>query len=468
MPLSFADVTGALFNRLGRLGKVLSAARTHQDAQYINLVSLTDGAVGQFNSEPDVQSLIGSTYIGVLNSIGGNVGGLMQSIAANTLNRMIYRDTPQLNQNLTGSNLDASLLELISQMEDANAFVLAMTVAAAAATFQPNMVGNGVMTVSVKRPSDGRTLENSFAETLTFTCDSDSYEDGATAGNESFTVRGEGDQSDLFAFDWPLGSNASTGINVIDGNTDAGAGNILTNSGFTDWTSGALDNWEVVAGGSQFSQEVSLSYDGGSALKITGDGTTNISIRQEFGDGTAGTSGTLTGVTQYSVNVFMRRDGTTPGAGVLTIDLIDQDGNTTVDENNVANSFTVDLTALTVNYLPYNGVFRTPYIMPDELYLRIRISTALTSGRAVYLDKLSMGLMTQLYTSGPYVAGHSGSVPFRNGDQTTTEVTNSRGAAGTLDTWQTCFARLFPTVYSSELLLPSSATPNLSDDLITR
>jgi len=467
MTLSFTNVTGNLFNRLGRLGKVISTARSNQASQLTNFINETVGITGQFDSEPDIQAVTGSAYIGVLNGIGSNVGGLMQSMAALTLNRMIFRDTPQLNQNLTSTNLEASLRILIRQMDDAIATVLAMTVTTASATFSPPMTGNGVCTVSAKRPSDGRTLENSYSENLTFTCTSDSYEDGATAGNETFSVEGEGNTGDVFAFDWPLGSNASTSISMIDGNEDNSSGNILTNSGFTEWTSGALDNWEVVLGGSQFTQEIALSYDGGSALAITGNGTTNIAIKQEFDNGTDGTSGSLDGITQYSVNVFMRRDGTQAASGVLTIDLIDEDSNVTTDEAGVANSFTIDLTALTVNYLPYNGFFRTPYIMPTTLYIRMRITTALTSGRAVYLDTMSMGLATQLYTSGPYVAGHSGSVPFRNGDYTVSAVTNSRGAAGTLDTWQTLFSLLFPSVISLELLLPSSGSPTISDTLIT-
>ncbi len=465
MPLAFTNVTGAIFNRLGRLGKVISTSRACQLAQYINFVNETVGITGQYNSEPDIQAFTGSSYITTINSIGSNTGGLMQSMAALTLNRMIFRDTPQLNQNLTSSNLDASLRVLIREMEDQVVSVLAMTITTVTATFTPNMTGNGVCTVSAKRPFDGKTLENSFTENLTFTCTADSYEDGATAGNESFSVNGVGN-TDTFAFDWPLGSNASIGINMIDGNEDNSSGNLLTNSGFTNWTTGALDNWVVISGGSQFTQEVSLSYDGGSALAITGNGTTAISIKQEFDNSTAGTSGVLSGITQYSVNVFMRRDGTTPGAGVLTIALIDENDNVTVDEASTPNSFTVDLTALTVNYLPYNGFFRTPYIMPETLSIRMSITTALTSGRTVYLDKMSVGLMSQMYVSGPYVAGHSGSVPFRNGDYTTSQVTNSRGAAGTLDTWQTVMALLFPEMINQELLLPSSAFPNISDTLI--
>ena len=136
------------------------------------------------------------------------------------------------------------------------------------------------------------------------------------------------------------------------------------------------------------------------------------------------------------------------------------------DENGTANSFTIDLTALTTSYASRTGVFRTPSILPAAIYLRMRLSTALTNGRSVYFDKASLGEMTQAYTSGPYLAVHAGSIAFEVGDLGTVAVTNSRGAAGTLDTFQTLFAREFPDMISSELLLPSAAAPTISDALI--
>lgn len=468
MALSFTDTTGNLFNRLGRLGKVISNAKTHQTAQETAYIDLTDGVIGQYESESDLQALMGSSYISLLDSIGGLASGVMQGLATATANRMVYRDTPQLNQNLTSINLLASLENIVQQMEDQVYYVLAMTVAATVASFDSGMTGNGSVNVSVKRPKDGRYLENAFAETLTFTCSADSYEDGATAGNETFDIRGEGNQGNFFAFDWPLGSNGSTSVNAIDGEVDNGSGNLLTNSGFEAWTTGAPDNWVEVTGGSLITEETVLYYTEGSALKITGDGSTLPSITQLFDDAT-GTEGAVSGITQYSVCLFMRRDGTPAANGTLTVDLIDENGDTIADEAGVDNTFDIDLTALTVNYLPYKGVFRLPYIMPETVRIRVRCTgTALTTGRAVYLDKMSMGEMVQLYTQGPFVAVHSGSVPFRNGTYTTAEITNSRGSGGSLDTWQVLWARLFPIAYQNEILLPSSGSPNISDLLITR
>jgi hypothetical protein len=403
--LSFASAPGNLFNRWGKLGKVLGDLRDYQDTLEADMINTVNGIVAQFDAESDIQAVMGSSYIGILSGTSGSIAGTLQQIAALTANRMVFRDNPRLNQTLQSANLSASLQEIIRQMKAQGATVLASTVAITVEQFSDTVVntGDGVVNSSVKRPLDGKVLENTFAENLTIICTQDSYIGGATAGNETLAVAGTGAQGDVSAFDWPLGSNASATLNAIDGDADNSSGNLLTNSGFEDWTDDAPDNWELVTGtaGTNVSEETNLIYDpasGGSSLKITGDaGGTLTQIRQVFGDAD-GTSGDLEALTQYSLNLFLRRDGTAAAAGTLTVDLVDGDGTVVQDMNGVDNSFTVDLTALTVFFAPYSGVFRTPLIMPDELYLRYRLSAALTNGRSVYADKTSMGEMTQVYT----------------------------------------------------------------------
>ena len=466
MAISFADSTGALFNRLGKLGLLIKQARTYQTSQLTNFVDTTNGVVAQYNAESDIQAMAGGAYIGVLNSMSG-VGSLCQSMAAVTVNRMVYRDNPQQNQTLQNSNTLASLLEVIKQMEAASASVLAMTVSGSVTSFTGT--GNGVVNFSTKRPSDGRTLENAFGEKVTFTCTSDSYTGRAVEGNESFSLRGVGNQTDYFAFDWPLGSNARVNVNAIDGSTSAASGNLLTNSGFDTWSSGSPSNWTVVTGtaGVDYSQESTIIFGGTSSLKLTGDGATETCFKQKFNDGTNGTTSEIDETTQYSVCLFLRRGGTPVSDGVLTVDLIDGGDNVLQDEAGVSNSFTIDLTGLTTEFAAYKGVFRTKAVLPSTVYVRLKLTTPITSGVDVYVDVMSMGEMQQLYRSGPFFAVHSGGEPFVVGDYAECTITNGRGSGGTLDTFQTLMARLFPNeVYGNELLLPSSDTPTISDGLI--
>ena len=459
---------GISFNIFGKLALLISQVRSYQNSQNTNLTDTTSGVVAQFNGEPDVQALVGSAYIGQLNA-PGTIGGLAQNVARTALNRKIFRDNPRISQTLQSLNVLDSITELIRQMKLAGATVLAQTIAATPTAFTGT--GNGVIVASTRRALDGLVLENAFAETLLLVVANDSYTGGATAGNEGINVTGTGQQTNVFAFDWPLGSNASTGLQVIDGNVDNGSGNILTNSGFEAFSNNVPSNWTLVvgAGGTDIFDENSIVYDpvsGGSAIRLTGvAGGTLTQIRQQF-NASAGTLGELDPLQQYSFNVFVRRDGTAAAAGVLTVELVDNNFNVLQDENGANNTFTIDLTALTTSYVAYNGVFRTPAVMPSAVYLRLRLSTALTSGRSVYLDKGSLGQMTQTVTGGIFLAVHAGSNKFVAGDYATVAVTNSRGAGGTLNTFQTAIYRLIPEFASNELILPSSATPTISDGLI--
>lgn len=464
MALSFADAPGNLFNRLGKLGALLKQVRLYQAALKPIMIDTTTGVVAQYNNEPDIQAVMGSSYISLLNGVPGGIPGTIQDIAALTINRMVFRDNPKIAQNLESVNLYDSLTEVIKQMKAQGASVLAQTITATPTTFTGT--GNGVINASAKRPFDGLTLENAFAENLLFTVSSDSYSGTANAGNESVTVTGVG-ATGLFNFDWPLGSNTSNTIRAIDGEVDTGSGNILTNSGFESWTNNVPDNWELVVGtaGTNIEKESSIVFGGSAALKMNGDaGGTLTQIRQKFAT-SAGTTEELSYQTQYSVCLFIRRDGNPPH-GELTVELTDGNGTVVQDNAGVNNSFTCNLTTLTTVFTAFKGVFRTPTIMPSEMYIRIRVSNALHNNKSIYIDKMSLGEMTQLYASGPFVAVHSGAVPFAIDDFATCQITNSRGAGGTLNTFQTLMAELVPSMFSNELLLPSSAIPSISDTLI--
>ena len=443
-----------------------------QAAQLTNLTDTVNGVVAQYNSESDLQALIGSTYIGILDNYG-SAGGILVDLAQQTINRVVFRDNPQIAQTLQQLNVLTSISETIRQMQSQGATVLAMTVAGTpvvATNPGPHFtgVGNGILNVSVKRPSDGLVLENSFAENILFKCNADSYSGTATSGNEGFTVTGTGNQNNVFAFNWPLGSGGQSGLQAINGNSNNSSGNLLTKSGFNNWTSNVPDNWTLQVGvaGTNIAQENSIVYDGTSSMAIIGDGTANFRLVQEFNSST-GTSGRLNPQTQYGFNIFARRDGVAPGSGVLTVDLADGSGNVIADQNGVANTFNIALTGLTTSFAQFTGQFRTPQIMPSTAYIRLRLSTLLTAGRTVYLDKASFGPMTQLYRGGPYFSVHAGSIPFAIGDRGNVTITNSRGSGGTLSTWQTLLFQLFNSVVTSnEILFPSSNAPTISDTLI--
>jgi hypothetical protein len=457
--LSFANVPGAIFNVWGACGSLIDQIGSYQSYQNTNLTGSLTGLIGQLSSQPDIQAIAGNSYLGVL---GGpeTAGTLAQQIASHIANRLVYQDNPQLSQSTTQVNLNTSILEIIRQMKLAGATVRAMIVTAAPTAFTG--AGNGIVVASVNRPLDGKVLENAFAENLLLLCTRDSIVGGAQSGSETIAVTGTGSEPDPFAWDWPLGSNCSSSLISVDGNSTGR--NLLNNSGFETWTSNTPKNWNITIGASSIFKESSLIYDGTAALRLQGDGSTLTSWQQQFG---VSGSLNLAPLTQYSFNVFIRSGGSIPSTGILQVDLIDGGGNITKDAAGVANSFTIDLTGLNTQYASFTGVFRTPMLLPSNgIFLRFHLTTAISNGSNVYIDKASFGQMIQLYTSGPFINVHSGSNPFNQGDFANCQIQNSRGGGGTLNTFQTIFARLFwSQVLSNEWLLPSSSTPTISDQL---
>jgi len=164
-------------------------------------------------------------------------------------------------------------------------------------------------------------------------------------------------------------------------------------------------------------------------------------------------------LTQYAVNVWMKADSV-PAAGVVTIDLVDGIGGSVIaDQQSTSNSFTVDCTALTTSFVAKNGVFRTPKNLPAVVYLRIRISTAVSSTSSIFFDEAAMAKMDALYDGGPELKVFSGKTSFRKGslsgqvlaDYFVLTVTNNR--AGEFQEW---FDRNF-LMREKGLLLPSNA-----------
>lgn len=457
------------FNRLGKLGRAINNISSFQATLQTTLIDGSQGIFPQYSTEPDLAAVIGDNWISLLGSLE-SPGAIMQQLAQQTINRMVYRDQPQLNQTLTSTNLLSSIAYVLQQMANQGATILKQNVTATSNAFVGT--GTGAVTVSTVRPFDGRTLENAYTEVLTFVCTSDSYIGGATAFNEGFSVNGEGIETDFFAFDWPLGSNAQIGLNAIDGDTSQGSNNLLNNSGFATFVSNLPQFWTLIVGtaGTNIVPNSSISYTGPNSMQWIGDGSTNIGIKQFFNN-SLGNNTTLTPQTQYSVNLWLRTGGSAPSTGILQVSLVNEaTGLILNDQAGTPNSFTVDLTTLNTTWRAFNGFFRTPENTPANLSIRYQLTTPLNNGATVYFAKTSMGNMAQAYLQGPFVALHSGNTPFVQSpiaDFATANVTNSRGAGGTLNTWQTVLFRLLSSAVGVELIWPSSVSPNVSDGLLS-
>jgi len=191
-------------------------------------------------------------------------------------------------------------------------------------------------------------------------------------------------------------------------------------------------------------------YAGGKALIIDSDGAELTTFNQRlFG---------LNPETAYAFSMWAIAD-VVPAAGVITVDLVDGIGGTVIaDSAGTNNTFSFDCDDLSDSAWQHvttlvggECVFRTPLVVPDVVYLRIRVSTAVSDTTSVFLDHAALTPMTAVYPGGPLVAAFSGNIGFLRGDEWTMAVTNNR--AGEL---QEYFERNFG-MSSLGLLLPSNA-----------
>ena len=468
MAIPWTDNPGGFFKRLGVLGGYLSEARTHQNAtlatrltSLVNQLTINSTGAG-ITSEPDLADDLPRSFDTGKSGAGSNLSDLKR-LAEEIVTRMVYRDNPQRSR----TTLKVALEEAIRQMGVATTVrVSACTVSASAGSINTvaSTAPNGVVVLSVKR-GDGRQQDNLFAEVGRLVCTGDGYAGTATAAAEPFTFEGDEAQTSPLHWEWPLGSGANASMSAADAAQDVASGNLLFNSDWETWASGAPSYWTVTDAQTQLTQETTTFFDGANAIKLAGHATGTPQLTQVFNDSTNGTSTVLKPEVPYACNLWIRTD-LVPAAGVLTVDLIDGSNVVINDQQAVANSFTKTLSTLTVNtWTAVNGVFRLPRVLPSTIKIRVRLSTAMSAGSNLYLDRCGMATMTRLYAGGPYMAIFSGNVPFVTGDWFAITMANDRAGASNLNTWQTLFDRLFD-MRALDLLLPTSGTTLINDSLI--
>jgi hypothetical protein len=446
------------FTRIGSLGGLINSINAYQkttlptdvafiSSEYTSQLNWIDGLQGQLAAAQ--QTALGIT-------------GFVQTIANTSLNQTVYLDNPQL-QN---TNIAVSMAELIRQMVNDSQTVQASTIGQTITANSSN-VGNGVLLCSTQ-DSNGTILENIIPETVKIACVQDSAANPSIAGSEVFQVTGTVPDNNPFDYAWPQGSGASTSLSAINGSLSNSGGNLLRNGDFEIFTvNNVPDGWVIAVGtaGVTVWQEF-IPYTGASAVMFHGNGSELTSITQQFGIST-GTLGTPIYQTAYGINAWVKCDVPSGNSGVLQIDIIDSNGNVVLNNDGSSLRLIKNCSAMSSGYAPISAVFQTPYGLPSSMRIRIHLTTALTSGTNLYVDRIAMGPMTQLYKSGPSFAVFSGSVNFFVPDFFTAALTNSYGGGSVGTNFQTLFDRLYG-MKNLGLQLPSQlSSPSISNSLIT-
>ena len=442
---------GGLFTRLGHLVSMLGTTNNYRGVVIPGKIAalVADLATGDAVDAATLEASLAGLQSGSATFLTS-----LQTLASSIVVNMVNADTPQVDVTFA-----TAMATLIAQMNAASATVQRNTVGA---TVTPGLsnIGNPVVVTSLLS-SSGLPLQNCFPETIVGVCSSDSQSGTATAFREPIAFKGMVAAPSTVDWRYPAGSGTSSNIACVDAGLSqaGGAANFLNNGNFPTFTTPNLpDGWHASTGapGTQILQS-SSAYDGSYAVQMAGDGSTLTTLYQAFG---SDTTLKLKASFTYAFCLWAKVD-VAPAAGVLRVALVDGFSAITLDAATNPNSVTRSLTTLGAVYTPVFGVFRTPRALPATLRLQIGLSTGLSAGSNLFIDRVAFAPLSQLYLGGPGLAVFSANTPLVVGDTFSVAVTNARN--GLL---QSGFDALLP-MRSNDLILPSAATlPTIADSLV--
>jgi hypothetical protein len=138
--------------------------------------------------------------------------------------------------------------------------------------------------------------------------------------------------------------------------------------------------------------------------------------------------------TSYAMSVWIMSDDV-PATGEMQIDLVDgiTSPNVIADDQDTDNTVTIDITAIDGTYTQYTAFFRTPTVMPNTVYLRVHMSTAIADTDDVFMDEMVLVPAVELYAGGPFCGLFSGPTDWSIGDIITFSPVNDQ--QGLINTW---------------------------------
>jgi hypothetical protein len=469
--------TGGLFTRLGKLFGLAKTIRQHQQAIAPTAATSTSGirtiysvfasTTGTLPMATDLVRAVTDEDSFADSSLASLTA--IQEAAHRTVIEMVNADVK-----LPVKSVNDALRELAFQMNRDGNSVARTSFTVGSPSYASGNTGDAVIVVSLEA---NKTIRDDVVfttkltdypcvrtETLTFRCVNDSQQGNSARGYELWQVNGEQSFPNLDRR-WRAGSGAMAMVKqtCADGNgygyTAAGE-NVLNNSSFEVFTANLPDQWATVTGtaGTNFKASTATKYRGSRSLEFVGNGSTLASIRQKLGDFT-GTAGRLKGDTLYLISFWAINDGTTPAAGVVRVSI--QDGSGTVLGSNMAAA--AGFTSGYASWTHVKTAVVSPVAIPDPVYVVIEQTTAITNGRSVFIDDLTVSEMQRLAPGGPAVAIVAGDTNSVRGDLATVAITANEVGEMNLE-----LDRMFG-LYESGIALPSvtSTSATVSDTLIS-
>lgn len=445
MALSYTGSTG-IFTTLGSVVAAVNACQDELDDWTDNQTLIQDSF--ELAEQQDAEAPL----LSIVDQIQQSIASTRESMGQICTLRL--QDFASLVEilGIPSDDIGSILFALIRQMVADAASVAASTVTIGAIAAGSGNVGNGtIMTTGtldgasihtasgIAHPNYlGRSTELALAETMTLRCTQDSYTDGATAGQETFTINGLPLLNGAWAFGTP-GSGTGPSLATVQDST------ILSNTDFETFTETNIpDNWTIATGtvNTNVARDAVTFYRGTYAVKLIGTGAAaSISLTQPI---------SLTSVTplkRYCVS-FRYKASAAEGAGGKTLTVIlTGTGYAAGATESVAIAGVDLLTAWTLRSFFVN----LPANVPSDL----KISIAFTGTPTVTVSIDDCCMAEVVWWNGIGFAAVAGSAPFVDGDSFTTAITNSEGL----------FQGYFRREYGIQLPSLASGSNTISDGL---
>ena len=309
--------------------------------------------------------------------------------------------------------------ELANYMRDNSKYVLQSTVAAGAVTAGGTNAGGGTWTVSVLNPW-GDTSNNQAVQNQDFSayCYADSYTGGTEVNAELFRVSGsfqhqlEGIQNCLYpAADGRDNVGGGNRLQNEDASTPGNGGNTDTTIPFENFTTHTPDGWTVNTGtpGTNINLETTEKYLGSNSLEFLGDvGATLMDISQDANDfyGSSATDQALEPGARYVHGFYLKAESG------LVAGVIEGLFEGTAYSAGATEKATKDMSSSPpTTWTLYTGVAKMPKAVPADMKYTIQLTTALTNGKALWIDAAFCAKLHYVPAWGCYIHFTGSSTP---------------------------------------------------------
>ena len=353
--------------------------------------------------------------------------GLRSNLASVAQSRLLDPVTMLQPLSIQNSNIQTLIASLISQMVIDAATIkgnicTAGSVTAAAANIGNGLVLNSIVLDGYQTPKTGMNAHIAYNgvnsqvtvnETMKLTCTADSYTDGRTAGQESFSWTGGVPNTNV----WATGQGGyvlTEGSGIGPTVSTLNAQNYVLNSNFETFTvTNVPDNWTVVGtAGTDVFKETSNVYRGLASVKIIGDGATaTVGITQAL------TVSQLKPRQRYCLAFWYKSVSNDTSSQSFTVQFTGTGYSAASSEK-----FTVLGNAYAAGWTLASFFINLPANLPSNWTLSIEITGTPNSGKGVYVDSLAFGPVQ--YFGGVSAVVLAGSTNFVRGDIFSFPVTN--------------------------------------------